>query len=146
MATKKTTSTKTATTKAPAAKAGAKPAKRGPKAAAAKVARGPRAVVLAKHSSKEALVGKLVGPLAAPGQDADGLRARLAKASNAQLLRLERTVETVAKKYGGRDKLIAAIATAEKKSKDKDFVAKLGTLSLPNLLDLALSAERRARA
>jgi hypothetical protein len=139
MATKKTTTPEKPATKKPVA------AKKPPKAVAAKVARGPRAVMVAKHGTKEKLVGTLVGPLAQEGQDADGLRARLLKASNQQLLHLARTVETVTKKYGSRAKLITAITTAENKAKDKDFVAKLGALSLPNLLDLALSAERRAR-
>jgi SNF2 family DNA or RNA helicase len=44
------------------------------------------------------------------------------------------------------DKLIAAIGTANNKSKDKDFLAKLEKYSLPQLLDLAKSSERRARA
>jgi hypothetical protein len=67
-------------------------------------------------------------------------------ASNAQLLRLSRVTATVKQKYGNREKLIAAIGTAEKKAKDKDFIAKLESFSLPQLLDMASSAERRARA
>ena len=53
---------------------------------------------------------------------------------------------TVKQKYGNREKLIAALGTAEKKSGDKDFLAKLETFSLPQLLDMATSAEKRARA
>jgi hypothetical protein len=45
--------------------------------------------------------------------------------------------ETVKKKWGSREGLIAAIGTAQKKSKDKDYLAKLETLSLPQLVDLA---------
>ena len=43
-------------------------------------------------------------------------------------------------------KLIAAITDATKAGKDKDYVAKLGTFSLPRLVDLATSTARRARA
>jgi len=55
-------------------------------------------------------------------------------------------VETVKSKFGGRDKLIAAIGTAEHKSTDKDFLAKLDTYSLPHLLELAKTAQRAASA
>ncbi len=41
---------------------------------------------------------------------------------------------------------IEAIGKGVDKSKDKDYISKLETLSLPNLLDLAKSADRRARA
>ena len=81
----------------------------------------------------------------APARTSDQLTTKLKTASNQQLLRLQRVAETVKKKWGGRDKLIAAIGTAQKKSKDKDFIAKLESCSLPQLLDLAMSGERRAR-
>jgi hypothetical protein len=139
MATKKTKTPEKTETKKPA------PVKKAPKVVAAKVARGPRAAVVAKYTDKEKLVATLVAPLAQEGQDQDALRARLLKASNHQLLHLARTVEAVNKKWGSRAKLITALSTAEKKAKDKDYVTKLGTLGLPQLLDLALSAERRSR-
>ncbi len=44
------------------------------------------------------------------------------------------------KKWGTREKLIAAIGTASKKGKDKDFLAKLESYSLPRLLTLAPNA------
>lgn len=123
------------TTKAAAAAPAAKPA-----------ARGPRAAVIAKHTSKAALAKSLAEVVARADEDTDQIVERLTKASNQQLLRLQHVAETVKKKFGGRDKLIAAIGTAEKKSTDKDYLAMLDTLSLPHLLDLATSAQRRARA
>jgi hypothetical protein len=57
-----------------------------------------------------------------------------------QLLRLQQVVATVKAKYGSRAKLIEAIGNASKKSKDKDYLAKLDSFSLPQLLDLAKSA------
>jgi len=109
-------------------------------------ARHPRARVLENHGSKEALAKSLAAVIARADQDTDALETDLKRASNAQLLRLSRVTATVKQKYGNRDKLIAAIGTAEKKTKDKDFLARLESFSLPHLLDLAVSAERRARA
>lgn len=140
--------------KAPA-KAAAKPAKgkaepkaaKAPKAEKAKPEpRGPLARVKALAGSKDELVKKLVEPLAIGDEDTEALGARLRTASNAQLLRLQKVVETVKQKYGSRDKLIDAIGKTLGKAKDNDYLAKLRTFSLPKLLDMARSTERRARA
>ena len=164
MATKKTTKTedkakaaakKTAgksNAKAPAPKAKpVKPAKvakvaKPAKGAPVKVAGGPLAKLKAAYGSKESLVGKIVEPLAGKDEDTDALKERLLRASNQQLLRLAKVVETVTQKYGSRDKLVAAIGKAMNKAKDNDYVAKLESMSLPKLFDLARGAERRARA
>lgn len=139
MATKKTTKS---TVKAAAPKAPAKKATASKKAAAKAPAgppkaRHPRARVLENHGSKEALAKSLAAVIARGDQDTDALEADLKRASNAQLLRLSRVTATVKQKYGNRDKLIAAIGVAQKKSSDKDYLAKLESLSLPNLLDIA---------
>jgi hypothetical protein len=153
MATKKTE--KSSNTKSKSAKAASKtPAKKAapkqaakPKAPAGPAkARHPRARVLENHGSKEALAKSLAAVIARGDQDTDALEADLKRASNAQLLRLSRVTATVKQKYGNRDKLIAAIGAAEKKTGDKDYLAKLETYSLPHLLDLVRSAERRAGA
>jgi hypothetical protein len=143
MATKKPKTSKAAPKKA-APKAKAAPKKAAVQAAPPK-ARHPRARLLENHGSKEALAKTLAAVIARADQDTDAVEADLKRASNAQLLRLSRVTATVKQKYGNRDKLISAIGTAEKKSGDKDFIAKLETYSLPHLLDLAQSAERRAR-
>jgi len=128
-----------------------------PKAAAGKVVksaapkgkqgpRHPRARVVAKHESKEALAKSLAPSLAQPDQDTAAIVSRLRTASNSQLLRLARVVETVAAKYGDRSKLIAKIGSDRNKAKDAAFLAKLETMSLPHLLDLAQSGAKRARA
>ncbi|MEJ7599274.1 MAG: hypothetical protein WKG01_15315 [Kofleriaceae bacterium] len=108
--------------------------------------RHPRARVLEAHGGKEAVAKSLAAVIARSDQDTDQLEGQLKKASNAQLLRLTRVTATVKQKYGSRDKLIAAIGDSSKKSKDKDFLAKLESYSLPQLLDLATAAEKRARA
>jgi hypothetical protein len=160
MATKKTT-TKTAakpaakkTTKA-APKAAAKPAAK--KAAAPKAprekappvkasARHPMSRVKERFGSKEDLVKTLVDPLAGGDEDTGALKERLLRASNQQLLRLARVVATVKEQYGDRDKLIASIGKAQNKAKDQDYLAKLQTLSLPRLLDIATTTARAAKA
>jgi hypothetical protein len=108
--------------------------------------RHPRARLLAAHGSKEALAKSLAPSLARADEDPDAIAARLRTASNRQLLHLACVTEMVKKKWGNREKLIAAIGAAKKKSKDQDYLAKLDTYSLSHLLDLAASASRAARA
>lgn len=160
MATKKTTKTEDkakAAAKKTAGKSNAKPPAAKPvkpakvakvakpaKGAPVKVAGGPLARLKAAYGSKESLVGKIVEPLAGKDEDTDALKERLLRASNHQLLRLAKVVETVTKKYGSRDKLVAAIGKAMNKAKDADYLARLETFSLPKLFDLARGAERQS--
>ena len=149
MASKKTTSTKRKLPpkKAPAKKATTK-AKPKEKKEPVKVGpRHPRARVQAtSQGSKEALAKALAPTLARADEDTDQLEARLKTASNQQLLRLQRIADEVKQKWGSRAGLIEALGKGAQKTKDKDFITKLESLSLPNLFDLAVSAERRARA
>jgi hypothetical protein len=143
MASKKTITVKKV---APKAKAPVS-AKAAPKAKAAPVAAGPRhprARVVAAHGSKAALAKTIAAAIARADQDAGALESQLKKASNAQLLRLARATQTLKDKFGNREKLIAAIGTAAKKSKDKDYLARLDSYSLPQLLDLAAATQRAA--
>lgn len=141
MATKKTNTKSPAAKKAPAKKAAAAPKKtRAPKAEASakeQLPRHPKARLAKLHNSKADLAKTLAGALAAGDEDTGALTARLSKASNMQLLRLQKVVETVKSKFGSREKLIEAIGSAANKSKDKDYLAKLATYPLPRLLDLA---------
>jgi enoyl-[acyl-carrier-protein] reductase (NADH) len=108
-------------------------------------ARHPRARVTDLFKGKAALAKTLAAAVARADEDTDQLEARLKTASNAQLLRLQKTVALVKEKWGNREKLIAAIGTAEQKSKDKDYLTRLDRYSLPQLVDLARTSERRAR-
>lgn len=140
-------SKRTNTKKAPVKKAPAKTIKKAPKEkveAKPQGPRHPRGRVEAAHGGKEALAKALAATLATGGEDADSVASRLKTASNTQLLRLQKVVETVKRKWGTREKLIAALTG--KHGKDKDYVAKLSSFSLPRLVDLATSAERRTRA
>ena len=154
MATKKTdtkseSAKRAKTTKAAGSKAAGKQA--APKKAAKAKAepkpvgpRHPRAKLVAAHGSKAELAKSLAGKLAHGDQDAGTVEDRLRTASNTQLLRLSRAVETMQQKYGSREKLIAAIGAAQNKGKDKDYLAKLDSFSLPHLLELARQHTARA--
>lgn len=124
----------------------AKPAKAAKPAPAAKPATGPRARVAALHGSKDKLVDKLAPGLVGDGDDEGTIKERLRKASNQQLLRLSGVVDAVTKAYGSKDKLVAALVKALGKAKDKDYVARLGSFSLPKLYDLARANQRRSKA
>ena len=153
MASKKTQSVKKVGAKAKkvaAKRAAAKPkakAKAKPKVKPAPIKVGPRhpmARVVAAHGSKAALATAIAKAIARADQDTGALESELKKASNAQLLRLERATQTLKEKFGDRNQLIAAIGVATNKSKDKDYLAKLDSYSLPQLLDLATASQRAA--
>jgi hypothetical protein len=144
MVSKKTQSVKKV---APKAKAKA-PAKAKPKPKVTPVKVGPRhpmARVAEAQGSKAALAAAIAKVIARADQEPGALESQLKKASNAQLLRLQRATQTLKEKFGDREKLIAAIGAASKKSKDKDYLAKLDSYSLPQLLDLAAASQRAAR-
>jgi hypothetical protein len=138
MATKKTT-TKKVPPKAKKTTAKAAPkAKKVPRAEAKEAGpRHPKQRVDKLHHGKADLAKALAPQLAIGDEDSGAVAERLKTASNTQLLRLQKVVETVKSKYGSREKLIDAIGTAQNKSKDKDYLAKLATFTLPRLLELA---------
>ncbi len=68
----------------------------------------------------------------------------LAHVSNAKLLRLHATFTTVKEKFGTRAKLIDAIATLAKRTKDDGYKAHIGAYPVPRLWDLYTSFEKRA--
>ena len=146
MASKKTKSVKKV---APKPKAAPKAPKAAPKVKAAPVKTGPRhpkARVVEGYKGKAELAKALASVLAHGDQDAGVIETRLKTASNNQLLRLQKVTETVKAKYGSRDKLIEAIGAAKNKGKDKDYLAKLDSFSLPQLLSIAPASSKRAAA
>jgi hypothetical protein len=148
MASKKSDPKKTSKKSPPKKKAPARVAKvaKGPKAPKNEAPRHPRARVTGLHESKEALAKTLAKSLAREDDDHGVIADRLKTASNQQLLRLHGVVAAVKEKYGDRSKLIAKLGAFENKAKDKDFLASLEKLGLPQLLDMAAAHERRARA
>lgn len=67
----------------------------------------------------------------------------LGRVSNAKLLRLLASLEDAKKRFGSRDKLIAAIAELESRAKDDGFKARLAKYPLPRLIDLHDAAKKR---
>ncbi|MCG5055148.1 MAG: hypothetical protein KA712_19465 [Myxococcales bacterium] len=107
----------------------------------------PLAIVKAKFENKDKLVDQIVAMLSKQtDENKDDLRKRLLGASNAKLLKLHAACKTTDDKFGSHDKLVEATASAMSKSKDKDFVAKLGSFSSARLLDLERVASRRLKA
>jgi hypothetical protein len=92
---------------------------------------------------KDKLVDKIVGVLDSGDESKDDLRKRLLGVANKKLIRLF-TVASETKQAGGHDKLAASAAEKQNRGKDKDYVAKLETLSDGRLLDIVRVAEGRA--
>src|SRR6185503_10146723 len=105
----------------------------------------PLAQVKDDFGGKDKLVDKIVGVLEAGDQSKDELRKRLLGVANRKLIRLH-AVATQTKQLGGHDKLASATADKQGRPKDKDYVAKLETLSNGRLIDMMQAAERRAGA
>lgn len=65
--------------------------------------------------------------------------------SNAKLLHLHEVLSTVKSEHGSRAKLIDAILTAEKRSKDEGYKARLERFSTPRLFDHLKAARKREK-
>jgi hypothetical protein len=104
----------------------------------------PLARVKEEFGGKDKLVDKLVGLVDAGDESKDDLRKRLLGAANSKLLRLH-VVATKVKQQGGHDALAAAAANSVGHGKDKDFVAKLETLSNGRLVDMFEVGQRHAK-
>jgi hypothetical protein len=68
----------------------------------------------------------------------------LAHVSNTKLLKLHATFTAVKEKFGTRLKLIDAIATIEKRTKDEGYKTHIGAYPVPRLWDLYQTLEKRA--
>jgi hypothetical protein len=105
----------------------------------------PLARVKEEFGGKDKLVDKLVGLVdTGDGESKDDLRKRLLGAANSKLLRLH-IVATKVKAQGGHDSLASAAATAVGHGKDKDFVAKLESLSNGRLVDILEAGQKKAK-
>jgi len=98
------------------------------------------------YGGKDKLVEAVVKALKAVGAEVEGEDEQdLAAASNTKLLRLHSIATTINERYGDKDKLIAALADLEGKSKDSPFAESRGGHGLGRLLDQVTAAEHRAR-
>lgn len=96
------------------------------------------------YGSKDKLVDAVVDFAKDPSEDKSAATERLKVLSNRKLLRLAEVAEKT-KARGGREPLATAVAEAERRGKDADYIEKLKTLSPATLLDRLGAAERRAR-
>jgi hypothetical protein len=90
-------------------------------------------------------VDKLVGLLDRGDESKDDLRKRLSSAANTRLLNLHRVATEVKEKFGSRDDLVAHVAKALGRTKDKPFVERLAAYSDARLVDLAKATERKSK-
>jgi hypothetical protein len=104
----------------------------------------PLAQVNETFGGKDKLVEKLLS-LVETDESKDEMRKRMLAAANSKLLHLHEVASMVKENYGSRDKLVSAAAAALGRSKDKHYLAKLETFSTAKLLDVTISAERRAK-
>lgn len=102
----------------------------------------PLHVVNKKFGDKSKLVDKVLAVLTNDsGEDDDAFKKRIGNASNKQLIRLlERSEEL--KGYGGKEKLVGLIVKTQGRTKDADYVKKLGTLGMGKLLDQARAIKK----
>ncbi len=106
----------------------------------------PLAIVKDRFGSKEKLI-KAVEGLATKDLWLDRVNENkgLGSVSNAKLLRIHDTLEDAKKRFGSRDKLVAAICKIEKREKDDGYKARLGSYPLPRLIDLHDAADKRSK-
>ncbi len=101
-----------------------------------------------EHESKEKLVDRVIsvlGSIAKSDEEQDTLKARLLAASNKKLLRLHDVGAEIKSKYGSIEKLAEQLGTTLGRAKDAPFITKLKTFAPARLLDLAKTAEKRAK-
>ena len=67
----------------------------------------------------------------------------LAHVSNAKLLRIHDILTAVKKEFGSREKLIAAIADLEKRSKDADYHTRFESWPTPRLWDRYQASKKK---
>lgn len=96
------------------------------------------------HGTKDQLISKVLEMFTpAEGESKEEYAKRLKYVANAKLLRLSDIGTNIAK-LGGAATLITKIAEFKGQAKDKDFVAKLGTMPLPRLLETYQTLSRKA--
>lgn len=99
------------------------------------------------YGGKDKLVEKvlpLIEKVVGRGEETkEELKKRLQSAANSKLLRLERTLSEIEKRFGTRDKLVDAYMKLVGRVKDGDYQKAIARLAPARLLDLYRSAERR---
>lgn len=98
----------------------------------------PLEIVKAEHGSKAELAKKVLAILERPeDEDAEDFEHRVQTMSNTKLLRLLAAHNLVQAKFGSREQLVDAIVKARFPGGNADYARKIGTFTLPKLVDLA---------
>ena len=97
------------------------------------------------HGGKSKLVDAILNLVETGEEAVDDAKARLLKASNRKLLRMQAVATTIKDKYGSPEKLADAVAEKVGRAKDGDFVEKLKAYSPARLLDMARSLSKEPR-
>lgn len=93
------------------------------------------------YGTKDKLVDSVVDAVKHEGESKEEAVARLKSVSNGKLLRMSAVAKAVADR-GGREKVIAAVGNAIGRTKDSDYLGKIGLLSSTRLMELLRSAEK----
>jgi hypothetical protein len=103
----------------------------------------PKQLVNDGFGGRSGLVDKIVGVLG----DEEGLRSRLMGTTNKKLLRIHEVAQTVQKRFGGKAKLIDAMAKLQfpKGSPNAGWREKLEGQTVKRLLDHHDALARRAK-
>jgi hypothetical protein len=111
------------------------------------MASSPLSLVKEKFETKAKLV-EAVQKLATDALWLDRVNADkgLGRVSNAKLLRLHAALEDAKGRFGSRAKLIDAIRSLEKRSKDDGYKTHLSAYPLPRLIELHDAAQKREAA
>jgi hypothetical protein len=106
----------------------------------------PLAAVKEKFESKEKLVEAVMAFTSSDlwVDNVNGAKG-LGRVSNAKLLHLHALLKDAKDRFGSREKLISATLEAMNRTKDAALRTKLGSYSLPQLLDLQRAAARKAK-
>jgi hypothetical protein len=105
----------------------------------------PLQLVTDDHGGKGKLVETILGLVETGEESADDVKARLLKASNRKLLRLQAVATAIKDKYGSPDQLADAVAQKLGRAKDEDYVTRLKAYTPARLLDLARSLNKEPR-
>jgi hypothetical protein len=107
----------------------------------------PKQQVTEGFGGKEQLVDKilpLLEKVVGRGEETkEALKKRLGAVASSNLLRLERTLGEIDRRFGGRDKLADAYVKLVGRVKDADFRKAVERYTPGKLLDVYRSAERR---
>jgi hypothetical protein len=103
----------------------------------------PLQMVKEQFETKENLVNKVVELLAKGKDEKDELKEKLLVSTNKKLIRLFNVGTEIKNDFGSKEKLIEKILSLKDKIKDTPYKEKISKFSLPRLLDMAKSIQKK---